>query len=516
MIKSPRDVIVRPIVSEKSYAGIEHNTYTFLVDPRANKTEIKEAVQSIWDVRVLSVNTLKRTGEDEAARVHARPPSRREARGRDARPGRQHRDLRRREYVTVAVRKYKPTTPGRRGASVSSFDEITRSTPEKSLLAKGRKKAGRNVHGRITTRHQGGGTKRRYRLIDFRRNKDDIPAKVATIEYDPNRSSRIALLHYADGEKRYILAPDGVVVGDMLMSGEGAEIRPGNALPLRNIPVGTVIHAVEMKPGAGARMARSAGTSVQLMAKEGKLATLRLPSGEMRTVPSTCKGTVGVVGNPEHELISLGKAGRNRWKGKRPIGARRRDEPGRSPARRRRRQGVGRPASDLAVGEEGRPHQEEEEGVEQADHPASWEGTWLMARSVKKGPFVDEHLMVKIAGMNERGEKKVVKTWSRRSDDRAGHDRTHDRGPRRSQARPRVRVGVDGRAQARRVRSDAYVPHALEGRTEDGTQVDGSSSDGQIHPHVAAEDAARGRPHPRAARGGGTTHPPAVHPRRVA
>jgi large subunit ribosomal protein L2 len=177
----------------------------------------------------------------------------------------------------VAVRKYKPTTPGRRGASVSSFDEITRSTPEKSLLAKGRKKAGRNVHGRITTRHQGGGTKRRYRLVDFRRNKDGIPAKVATIEYDPNRSSRIALLHYADGEKRYILAPDGVRVGDLLISGDGAEIRPGNALPLRNIPVGTVVHAVELKPGAGARMARSAGTSVQLMAKEGKLATLRLP-----------------------------------------------------------------------------------------------------------------------------------------------------------------------------------------------------------------------------------------------
>ena len=218
----------------------------------------------------------------------------------------------------MAVRKYKPTTPGRRGASVSTFEEITKSTPEKSLLAKGRKKGGRNVHGRITTRHQGGGTKRRYRIIDFRRNKDGIPAKVASIEYDPNRSSRIALLHYVDGEKRYILAPDGVRVGDTLLSGEGAEIRPGNALPLRNIPVGTVVHAVELKPGAGARMARSAGTSVQLMAKEGTLATLRLPSGEMRTVASTCKGTVGVVGNAEHELVSLGKAGRNRWKGKRP------------------------------------------------------------------------------------------------------------------------------------------------------------------------------------------------------
>ncbi|HEY7400134.1 MAG TPA: 50S ribosomal protein L2 [Actinomycetota bacterium] len=218
----------------------------------------------------------------------------------------------------MAVRKYKPTTPGRRGASVSSFEEITRSKPERALVAKGRKKAGRNVHGRITTRHQGGGTKRRFRVIDFRRNKDGVPAKVAHIEYDPNRSARIALLHYADGEKRYILAPQGVSTGDTLMSGPDVEIRPGNALPLRNIPVGTVVHAVELRPGAGAKMARSAGTSVQLMAKEAGRATLRLPSGEMRLVPAACKGTVGVVGNPEHELVSLGKAGRARWKHRRP------------------------------------------------------------------------------------------------------------------------------------------------------------------------------------------------------
>jgi large subunit ribosomal protein L2 len=218
----------------------------------------------------------------------------------------------------MAVRKYKPTTPGRRGGSVSSFDEITRAKPEKSLLAKGRKKAGRNAHGRVTARHQGGGTKRRYRVIDFRRNKDGIPAKVAHIEYDPNRSARIALLHYVDGEKRYILAPQGVSVGDLLMSGPDAEVRPGNALPLRNIPVGTVIHAIELKPGGGAKMARSAGTSVQLMAKEAGLATLRLPSGEMRLVAATCKGTVGVVGNAEHELVQLGKAGRSRWLGRRP------------------------------------------------------------------------------------------------------------------------------------------------------------------------------------------------------
>jgi large subunit ribosomal protein L2 len=216
------------------------------------------------------------------------------------------------------VRKYKPTSPGRRGASVSSFDEITRSRPERSLVAKGRKKAGRNNSGRITTRHQGGGNKQRLRIIDFRRNKDGVPAKVAHIEYDPNRSARIALLHYVDGEKRYILAPQGVGVGDTLMSGEGADIRPGNALPLRNIPVGTVIHAVELRPGGGAKMARSAGVSVQLMAKEGKRATVRLPSGETRMVQASCKGTIGVVGNPEHELVQVGKAGRNRWKNKRP------------------------------------------------------------------------------------------------------------------------------------------------------------------------------------------------------
>src|SRR5437764_13897171 len=218
----------------------------------------------------------------------------------------------------MAIRKYKPTTPGRRGGSVSSFDEITRAKPEKALVKNGRNKAGRNVHGRITARHQGGGNKKRFRVIDFRRNKDGVPAKVAQIEYDPNRSARIALLHYADGEKGYILAREGRKVGDPLMSGSEAEVRPGNALPLRNIPVGTVIHAVELKPGAGARMARSAGTSVQLMAKEAGKATVRLPSGEMRLVDATCKGTVGVVGNAEHELRQLGKAGRARWLNKRP------------------------------------------------------------------------------------------------------------------------------------------------------------------------------------------------------
>src|SRR6187397_3071235 len=218
----------------------------------------------------------------------------------------------------MGVRKYKPTTPAHRAPGVPRFKGLPRSGRERALVGRAANRAARNVHGRVTARHQGGGTKRRYRVIDFKRNKDGVPAKVAHIEYDPNRSARIALLHYADGEKRYIIAPDGVGQGDRLLSGPDAEIRPGNALPLRNIPVGTVVHAIELKPGAGAKMARSAGASVQLMAKEGTMATLRLPSGETRLVPATCKATVGAVGNAEHELISLGKAGRARWQRKRP------------------------------------------------------------------------------------------------------------------------------------------------------------------------------------------------------
>ena len=218
----------------------------------------------------------------------------------------------------MAIRKTKPTSPGRRFQSYSDYKELTRAEPEKSLVEPKPKKAGRNNYGRVTTRHQGGGNKNRYRKVDFRRNKDGVPAKVAHVEYDPNRTARIALLHYADGEKRYILLPNRVKVGDKLASGPGAEIRPGNALPLRNIPVGTVVHNVELKPGAGGKMARSAGSSVQLVAKEGDKATLRLPSGEMRMVPLSCRATVGEVGNAEAELISVGKAGRARWKNKRP------------------------------------------------------------------------------------------------------------------------------------------------------------------------------------------------------
>jgi len=218
----------------------------------------------------------------------------------------------------MGLKKYKPTSPGRRFMSVSDFAEVTTSTPEKSLLSPLHNTGGRNNNGRITTRHQGGGHKRRYRIIDFKRNKDGVPAKVASIEYDPNRSARIALLHYADGEKRYILCPAKLAVGDVVLSGPGSDIKPGNALPLSDIPTGTVVHAVEMQPGKGAAMARSAGTSIQLMAKEGKNAILRMPSSEMRMVPLTCRATVGIVGNADHDGINVGKAGRSRWLGIRP------------------------------------------------------------------------------------------------------------------------------------------------------------------------------------------------------
>jgi large subunit ribosomal protein L2 len=218
----------------------------------------------------------------------------------------------------MGIRKRKPTSPGRRFQTVADFSEITRSSPERSLLGKSNNTGGRNNYGRKTSRHRGGGHKRRYRVVDFKREKDGVPAKVAAIEYDPNRNCRIALLHYLDGEKRYILAADGLGVGDMVQNGHGAEIRTGNALPMRYIPVGTVVHNVELKPGGGGRMARAAGMSVQLVAKEGEHATLRLPSTEMRRVSIDCRATIGAVGNSEADLVKIGKAGRNRWKGVRP------------------------------------------------------------------------------------------------------------------------------------------------------------------------------------------------------
>ena len=218
----------------------------------------------------------------------------------------------------MAVKSFKPYSAGRRFMTVSSFDEITTDKPEKSLTVRLTKTGGRNQQGKLTVRHRGGGHKRLYRIIDFKRTKDGIPARVATIEYDPNRSARIALLNYADGEKRYILAPNGLKVGDVVESGVEADIKPGNALPLKNIPLGTVIHAVELKIGKGAQLVRSAGTSAQLMAKEGDYALLRMPSGEIRRVHVNCRATIGQVGNLEHENITIGKAGRSRWLGRRP------------------------------------------------------------------------------------------------------------------------------------------------------------------------------------------------------
>jgi large subunit ribosomal protein L2 len=218
----------------------------------------------------------------------------------------------------MPLRPRKPTSAGRRFQTVSDFSELTRRKPERTLTAPKTSTGGRNAYGRKTARHRGSGHKRQYRLVDFRRTKDGVPATVASIEYDPNRTARIALLHYHDGEKRYIIAPQRLAVGDLLRSGRGAEIRPGNAIAIRYIPVGSVLHNVELKPGGGGKLARSAGTSVQLVAKEGEYATLRLPSTEMRRVPIDCRATIGEVGNAEAELVKIGKAGRNRWKGVRP------------------------------------------------------------------------------------------------------------------------------------------------------------------------------------------------------
>ena len=271
--KDHRDILIAPVVSEKSYGLLDANKYTFLVRPDANKTEIKIAVEKVFNVKVTSVNTINRQGKTRRTRFGT---------GKRANTKRAIVSLAEGHRIDIfgggltglerktdmAIRKYKPTTPGRRGSSVADFVEITRTTPEKSLTRPLPKKGGRNNQGRITTRHQGGGHKRAYRIIDFRRyDKDGVPAKVAHIEYDPNRTARIALLHYADGEKRYIIAPKDLVQGTAVESGPDADIKPGNNLPLRNIPVGTTIHCVELRPGGGAKIARSAGNSAQLVAK---------------------------------------------------------------------------------------------------------------------------------------------------------------------------------------------------------------------------------------------------------
>jgi ribosomal protein L2, bacterial/organellar len=270
----------------------------------------------------------------------------------------------------MGIRKSKPTTAGRRGMTFSDFSEVTRERPERSLTVPKPKKAGRNAYGRITTRHRGGGHKQNYRIVDFRRDKDGVPAKVAEIEYDPNRNARIALLAYADGEKRYIVCPGRVRVGDTLMSGPAAEIRPGNALPLRNVPVGTVVHNVELKPGGGAKMARAAGTSVQLVAKEGELATLRLPSGEVRLVPDGLPGD-GRRGRQPRTGADPDRQGRAQpVAGEAARRARRGDEPGGPSSRGRRGQVLGRPTPHVAMGQEGGAHPQEGE-VLRPLHPAA-------------------------------------------------------------------------------------------------------------------------------------------------
>ena len=335
----------------------------------------------------------------------------------------------------MAIRSRKPTSPGRRFQTSSDFSEITKTSPEKSLLVKKSKTGGRNSYGRKTSRHRGGGHKQQYRLVDFKRVKDGVPAKVAAIEYDPNRTCRIALLHYADGEKAYILAPRGLSVGDRVESGQGADIKPGNALPMRYIPVGTTLHNVELRPGQGGKIGRSAGIAVQLVAKDGDYATLRMPSTEMRRVLIDCRATVGEVGNSQHELIKIGKAGRNRWKGTQAPDPRCRHEPRRPPARWWRRQDLRRSSRRVSVGQAGRPYPQQEEGQPAAHHPPPTheQGSPLtrreakgthMTRSLKKGPFVDDHLLKKIDTQNAAGERKVVKTWSRRSTiipDMVGH-----------------------------------------------------------------------------------------------
>ena len=375
----------------------------------------------------------------------------------------------------MGIRKYKPTTPGRRGASVADFAEITRSTPEKSLVRPLHGKGGRNAHGRITTRHQGGGHKRAYRVIDFRRNdKDGVPAKVAHIEYDPNRTARIALLHYADGEKRYIIAPQRLSQGDRVESGPNADIKPGNNLPLRNIPTGTVVHA-DRAAARRRREDRPLGRrrASSWSAKDGPYAQLRMPSGEIRSVDVRCRATVGEVGNAEQSNINWGKAGRMRWKGKRPTvrgvamnpvdhphgggegktsGGRHPVSPWGQPEGRTRQPNK---ASDKLIVRRRRTGKKsaEQEGVEDATQ--SQEGP------VRRRPPAQEGGRAEREGHQERHQDLVAPL-----DDHPGHARPHDRRARRPQARPGVRHRVDGRAQARRVRADPDVQGSHQGRPE--------------------------------------------------
>jgi large subunit ribosomal protein L2 len=308
----------------------------------------------------------------------------------------------------MPIRKPKPTSPGMRFVSYPDFAEVTKSTPEKTLIEGLKKSGGRNAHGRKTARHRGGGAKRAYRRVDFKRRKDGVDAKVAAIEYDPNRSAYIALLHYVDGEKRYILAPQRLTVGMTVASGDTADIAVGNCMALARMPVGTVIHNVELQPGRGGQMARSAGAAVQLMAKDGDMATLRLPSGEMRMVRAECRATVGTLGNAEHQNVKVGKAGRKRHMGVRPQtrGVAMNPVDHRAPSG----DSVGRSHARLS-------HAQEEQGLRRLHRARQtpWKGQAEMSRSSKKGPWVEERLMNRIEALNTANNKKMLRTWSRAS-----------------------------------------------------------------------------------------------------
>ena len=314
------DVIRRPLITEKTSIQRERDgrTIVFEVATHANKTEIKRAVETLLGSKVEHVRTaiahgkVKRQGRFAGQRsdwkkAYVKAARRREV-ARVLRGG----------VISMPIKAYKPTSPGRRFQTVQTFDDITTNEPHKPLVENLHRSGGRNNHGELTSWWRGGGHKRLYRIIDFKRDKKDIPGKVSTIEYDPNRSARIALVTYADGEKRYILQPLGLKVGDAVIAGDNVDILPGNALPLKNIPLGTMLHNVELKPGKGGQIARSAGSSVQLVAKEGDYASVKMPSGEIRHIAMVCYATVGQVGNIDHENVSIGKAGRNRWLGKRP------------------------------------------------------------------------------------------------------------------------------------------------------------------------------------------------------
>ena len=316
----PTQVILRPVVSEKTYQLAAADKYTFRVHKSAHKTQIRQAIERLFDVHVVEVRTVsvrskpKRRGLTTGRSPRVEEGDRPGAAGRDdpglpgPRGGR----------FLMPTRKPKPTSPGRRFATYADFAEITKTEPEKRLTEGLKKTGGRNAHGRKTSRHRGGGAKRLYRRIDFKRRKDAIPARVASIEYDPNRSAYIALLNYLDGEKRYILAPARLSVGAIVESGTEVDIRPGNCLPLSHMPTGTIVHNVELIPGRGGQIGRAAGTAIQLQAKEGRMATLRLPSGETRMVPVESRATVGALGNADHQNVKIGKAGRKRHMGVRP------------------------------------------------------------------------------------------------------------------------------------------------------------------------------------------------------